>query len=115
MWPRLQRIGAPGNRSTSFERPGFWVFRIPAGRSEEHTSELQSQSNLVCRLLLEKKKNIQTHFVPDAWLLLVMLTVASHVSAIITSLDMLGDQRWIFPCFLRALNSFVFLTDVNEE
>src|SRR5256886_7079129 len=28
----------------------------PAGRSEEHTSELQSQSNLVCRLLLEKKK-----------------------------------------------------------
>src|SRR2546430_14406118 len=31
------------------------------GRSEEHTSELQSQSNLVCRLLLEKKKT--TRFV----------------------------------------------------
>src|SRR2546430_7561208 len=31
--------------------------RRPGGRSEEHTSELQSQSNLVCRLLLEKKKN----------------------------------------------------------
>src|SRR2546427_6120428 len=29
-------------------------------RSEEHTSELQSQSNLVCRLLLEKKKNQQS-------------------------------------------------------
>src|SRR5256886_4571349 len=29
-------------------------------RSEEHTSELQSQSNLVCRLLLEKKKNTDT-------------------------------------------------------
>src|SRR2546430_10880257 len=29
-------------------------------RSEEHTSELQSQSNLVCRLLLEKKKEHQT-------------------------------------------------------
>src|SRR5688572_32496515 len=29
---------------------------IPLRRSEEHTSELQSQSNLVCRLLLEKKK-----------------------------------------------------------
>src|SRR2546427_5290400 len=28
----------------------------PSWRSEEHTSELQSQSNLVCRLLLEKKK-----------------------------------------------------------
>src|SRR2546427_2183391 len=31
--------------------------RAPGPRSEEHTSELQSQSNLVCRLLLEKKKN----------------------------------------------------------
>src|SRR2546430_9781424 len=30
-------------------------------RSEEHTSELQSQSNLVCRLLLEKKKNKKEH------------------------------------------------------
>src|SRR2546430_3782534 len=30
----------------------------PSSRSEEHTSELQSQSNLVCRLLLEKKKEI---------------------------------------------------------
>src|SRR2546430_12643375 len=30
-------------------------------RSEEHTSELQSQSNLVCRLLLEKKKNHEVH------------------------------------------------------
>src|SRR5256886_6839783 len=29
---------------------------VSADRSEEHTSELQSQSNLVCRLLLEKKK-----------------------------------------------------------
>src|SRR2546430_4223705 len=31
----------------------------PKTRSEEHTSELQSQSNLVCRLLLEKKKKIR--------------------------------------------------------
>src|SRR2546430_3727589 len=31
--------------------------RRESSRSEEHTSELQSQSNLVCRLLLEKKKN----------------------------------------------------------
>src|SRR5690606_42015005 len=29
---------------------------VPLGRSEEHTSELQSRENLVCRLLLEKKK-----------------------------------------------------------
>src|SRR2546427_9559815 len=31
------------------------------GRSEEHTSELQSQSNLVCRLLLEKKKKKESN------------------------------------------------------
>src|SRR2546430_8256655 len=35
--------------------------RCRAVRSEEHTSELQSQSNLVCRLLLEKKKNKHSH------------------------------------------------------
>src|SRR2546430_7741139 len=34
--------------------PGIGLERL--ARSEEHTSELQSQSNLVCRLLLEKKK-----------------------------------------------------------
>src|SRR5688572_31793236 len=38
---------------------GWTAMALPIGgwiRSEEHTSELQSQSNLVCRLLLEKKK-----------------------------------------------------------
>src|SRR2546427_1857714 len=34
---------------------------VETNRSEEHTSELQSQSNLVCRLLLEKKKNREMH------------------------------------------------------
>src|SRR2546430_3979466 len=33
-------------------------------RSEEHTSELQSQSNLVCRLLLEKKKILKKQWLP---------------------------------------------------
>src|SRR2546430_8814981 len=35
--------------------------KITTARSEEHTSELQSQSNLVCRLLLEKKKKKSLH------------------------------------------------------
>src|SRR2546427_7240239 len=39
-----------------------WIGKI-AMRSEEHTSELQSQSNLVCRLLLEKKKNKKSQMV----------------------------------------------------
>src|SRR5260221_8902062 len=34
-----------------------WASSMRRGRSEEHTSELQSHSDLVCRLLLEKKKN----------------------------------------------------------
>src|SRR2546430_11537061 len=36
-------------------------FDYLGGRSEEHTSELQSQSNLVCRLLLEKKKHSESN------------------------------------------------------
>src|SRR3712207_7125480 len=34
-----------------------WLHRVAPVRSEEHTSELQSRQYLVCRLLLEKKKN----------------------------------------------------------
>src|SRR5438552_12775914 len=36
----------------------------PAGRSEEHTSELQSPDHLVCRLLLEKKKKYECRVMP---------------------------------------------------
>src|SRR5690606_36543848 len=36
------------------------IARTQVGRSEEHTSELQSRENLVCRLLLEKKKKSKT-------------------------------------------------------
>src|SRR5688572_30959523 len=47
-----------------FERRGLEIVLdlVERGdRSEEHTSELQSQSNLVCRLLLEKKKKKKIH------------------------------------------------------
>src|SRR2546430_13392439 len=48
--------GAGGRARAAVLRVVYAVpVRVP--RSEEHTSELQSQSNLVCRLLLEKKKN----------------------------------------------------------
>src|SRR5256886_8576594 len=47
-----------------YHPPGAPIF-VPGmhGRSEEHTSELQSQSNLVCRLLLEKKKKNHNHHI----------------------------------------------------
>src|SRR5712691_13254486 len=51
MRTRYVRPLAPDHRSSHHPRPP-----CRDGRSEEHTSELQSQSNLVCRLLLEKKK-----------------------------------------------------------
>src|SRR2546427_5542888 len=46
--------GTPSPRSAAASIRVRWS--LSARRSEEHTSELQSQSNLVCRLLLEKKK-----------------------------------------------------------
>src|SRR3712207_7809200 len=45
-------------------RLAVWDCPIGAHRSEEHTSELQSRQYLVCRLLLEKKKN-KTHTVQN--------------------------------------------------
>src|SRR5690242_21572935 len=48
----LSRAGPLPEQSPATNR-----HRPPAARSEEHTSELQSHVNLVCRLLLEKKKN----------------------------------------------------------
>src|SRR2546430_7578448 len=59
---QVPRRAAPGRRVDFLERLLHPVFAQVgearrARRSEEHTSEFQSQSNLVCRLLLEKKKS----------------------------------------------------------
>src|SRR5262245_65194046 len=51
----FSRVSAVIER-TRLQHPMAFVFRA-FGRSEEHTSELQSLRHLVCRLLLEKKKN----------------------------------------------------------
>src|SRR5688572_31809207 len=50
--------------AVSFATDAIDRLHTTAERSEEHTSELQSQSNLVCRLLLEKKKKTQTNDMP---------------------------------------------------
>src|SRR5689334_24086999 len=54
----------PGRRWWSPSRSAAPVTRCGRCRSEEHTSELQSQFHLVCRLLLEKKKATCTPAVP---------------------------------------------------
>src|SRR2546430_10251197 len=54
-------------RSRDFRRSHTGTARPLGGnRSEEHTSELQSQSNLVCRLLLDKKNSSTSGAVPTA-------------------------------------------------
>src|SRR2546430_3408272 len=53
--PDLPSMWGAGNIHLGTATATMVVPIAAAGRSEEHTSELQSQSNLVCRLLLEKK------------------------------------------------------------
>src|SRR2546430_7419631 len=55
--PTPSASGARWSGASVTKRPRDRHPRPRSRRSEEHTSELQSQSNLVCRLLLEKKKN----------------------------------------------------------
>src|SRR2546427_7756449 len=65
-WCSLAAASAPrSGMARTCLHCGWWAVPIRWApwpsmcRSEEHTSELQSQSNLVCRLLLEKKKKIK--------------------------------------------------------
>src|SRR2546430_12432225 len=69
-------LASPGRR----RRDGGEPDRGRPDRSEEHTSELQSQSNLVCRLLLEKKKNdakAPQHYL-EPWLMSSRLIDSTH-------------------------------------
>src|SRR2546426_6082262 len=71
-WRRVhdpQRLSPPGskfprNRGTRAHGPSRFP-RRRKDRSEEHTSELQSPCNLVCRLLLEKEKNERSVWLAD--------------------------------------------------
>src|SRR2546430_4451249 len=68
----------PSVAPTHFERKFFSLMVVrphSLARSEEHTSELQSQSNLVCRLLLEKKKKM------------IQVLVTTHTDEIVLCLD----------------------------
>src|SRR5256885_6939952 len=63
---RAATIGRRDRRRLHDSRPasrgrGLRARRLAGGRSEEHTSELQSPCNLVCRLLLEKKNTSRSH------------------------------------------------------
>src|SRR5688572_31989370 len=57
-------IGRRADDLLRSDRAGGASFVLDEERSEEHTSELQSQSNLVCRLPLEQKKPLSEYGVP---------------------------------------------------
>src|SRR5207253_9254421 len=57
-WNNHLRVLRPDDNCSAWDDLRRWSFVfLNRGRSEEHTSELQSRGHLVCRLLLEKKKN----------------------------------------------------------
>src|SRR5256885_13854151 len=62
LFPYTTLFRSPRNKAALMPFPGLMVSPAErvAKRSEEHTSELQSPCNLVCRLLLEKKKKMKT-------------------------------------------------------
>src|SRR5438132_9055101 len=69
LWASAGRSAATRARAreVGLEDAGTLASVVRASRSEEHTSELQSHSDLVCRLLLEKKKQHRRHSGRRVW------------------------------------------------
>src|SRR5436853_3263462 len=80
---RSETIGTGAASGSALSRPIVVKRRDPGRdglRSEEHTSELQSLRHLVCRLLLEKKKNLHEK-VPGGTILTVLTFESQHRAA----------------------------------
>src|SRR6185436_18541544 len=75
------------------------LFQVHCTRSEEHTSELQSPDHLVCRLLLEKKKNTSRPFAP--MLLRVMRPFSYFCSG----------SGWVWTCWVVPYFFCFFFND----
>src|SRR2546427_8723480 len=82
--------------------------QIFGGRSEEHTSELQSQSNLVCRLLLEKKKKIHEYIT-------VMNANHSQISYAVFFTKKLSPTITVRPCHLTLICKVLILIEVRQR
>src|SRR5206468_7296389 len=91
--PRRGRRSAGGGRGAAHARNRGW----PRLRSEEHTSELQSRSDLVCRLLLEKKKGSYRRYLP------LRLRYSGRA---LSPLPFAASRRDPPRCFRSSLDSF---------
>src|SRR2546430_11614741 len=90
----VRRAGASTSKATAPQ----WQ------RSEEHTSELQSQSNLVCRLLLEKKKSHQHGHLKRRDSILVYLSSPSRMTSVCNrhaSCDRVDHHARVTRCSMR--------------
>src|SRR5256885_5729270 len=108
--------GWPGDwliwRRANLQSPRLWWLQPPVYRSEEHTSELQSPCNLVCRLLLEKKKNsndkLETTLRRSARAIRAMSNGAMRlVGLVFISQDVASDQLECIPYLLRMRSAYI--------
>src|SRR2546430_4112126 len=84
-------------------------------RSEEHTSELQSQSNLVCRLLLEKKKVYRQLMPPDLRFIDLYGLIADGLGAVIYFTDRLYVKRLENSRELNAANAERLVSAIRQS
>src|SRR2546430_12529966 len=89
-------------------RQGARCCRTGTRRSEEHTSELQSQSNLVCRLLLEKKKKSE-------FIVTLPLYVIARANVHIFFFEALVHPRLHCLLFVTFLRSAVETTSLPTQ
>src|SRR5256885_5256199 len=79
------------------------ALEIAKGRSEEHTSELQSPCNLVCRLLLEKKKNIRDPAGDGGVAVVIIAYTRLAVVCVVGGRTIQDTRRWLRQSrFVRA-------------
>src|ERR1022692_631791 len=95
IWPRAATIYFTVGRAIVCKRCGWrenWAFR-----SEEHTSELQSPCNLVCRLLLEKKKKKIYHLAVSSELRANRLASGTTIAVAATA----AEETFFFFLMIR--------------
>src|SRR4029434_9383066 len=80
-------------------------------RSEEHTSELQSHLNFVCRLLLEKKKKHFTHSVGAVLCMRTSLSLHAQRLSSRSDLHTLYGARYLLLCSSVWVSDFFFFND----